>query len=704
MELERENSIKNSSMASEKEDQRRYAEESERRAQRLRQLLEAAEAERRDLATKLEEERKKVEELEFRIEEECIGKDDLEMEREKERHKIEELKRRLEQEIRKNELVAGGLSPDSVLKEETKRLNEELENMRDKLRRSEQKMKELEMTKQSPPTPSSHPRADELTRKEEALLQVQLTLDNKKRECQNLLDRISELEKELEKSKGRQSRQLDAIDELNMKLQKSESHKESVQEELHTMQEKLQDMERRFKTSGERIDHLEQEKQRLEQQLLKPEATPEEQALLARLQDRERDVSDWRKEAESARTEADRLREDKDRTKRELEEKIRALNEHHLEEWRKEKKRTSESADASSAKIRELERTLSEVRADLESAKTEAEARLSRQEARLQEAELKADNLDRLRDQMSRLQAEKDLLRVEKEEMWKRLQSAEESKSKFETEATRSSEEVNILKTQVQHLRTEFATHREDLVKKLAETKFDAQMVQDLHSEIEEQRRLVETMQEKLKWTEGERDQLQTVLSTKQDDQVQVENSLRQEMEALKRRLVESDSERQSMKRSLEATQLLVEERTASQQQQHIQMAEKTEIEKMILERKVSELQAELSVVRNGQSEPDSEFEKLKVDKDALEQQVHFMNSVIVDMQHKNDDLRSRLEILETEVIFDGHLQLGLGHNRATSRLFCDICDVFDLHDTEDCPKQNSVRRTLSYSSQESEF
>uniref|UniRef100_A0A2C9JI90 CLIP1 zinc knuckle domain-containing protein n=1 Tax=Biomphalaria glabrata TaxID=6526 RepID=A0A2C9JI90_BIOGL len=25
---------------------------------------------------------------------------------------------------------------------------------------------------------------------------------------------------------------------------------------------------------------------------------------------------------------------------------------------------------------------------------------------------------------------------------------------------------------------------------------------------------------------------------------------------------------------------------------------------------------------------------------------------------------------------------------RAPPRLFCDICDVFDLHDTEDCPKQ----------------
>ena len=54
-----------------------------------------------------------------------------------------------------------------------------------------------------------------------------------------------------------------------------------------------------------------------------------------------REVSDWRKEAESARSEADQLREEKDRIKKELEEKIRNLNESHQEEWRKEKKRTT---------------------------------------------------------------------------------------------------------------------------------------------------------------------------------------------------------------------------------------------------------------------------------------------------------------------------------------------------------------------------
>jgi CAP-Gly domain-containing linker protein 1 len=30
----------------------------------------------------------------------------------------------------------------------------------------------------------------------------------------------------------------------------------------------------------------------------------------------------------------------------------------------------------------------------------------------------------------------------------------------------------------------------------------------------------------------------------------------------------------------------------------------------------------------------------------------------------------------------------GVSSRQAAPRLFCDICDEFDLHDTEDCPKQ----------------
>ena len=77
-----------------------------------------------------------------------------------------------------------------------------------------------------------------------------------------------------------------------------------------------------------------------------------------------------------------------------------------------------------------------------------------------------------------------------------------------------------------------------------------------------------------------------------------------------------------------------------------------------------------------------------------LKSQVDFLNSVIVDMQRKNDELKAKLEllesagILETIDIADMAMLNGIDTNRVAPRLFCDICDEFDIHDTEDCPTQ----------------
>ena len=80
-----------------------------------------------------------------------------------------------------------------------------------------------------------------------------------------------------------------------------------------------------------------------------------------------------------------------------------------------------------------------------------------------------------------------------------------------------------------------------------------------------------------------------------------------------------------------------------------------------------------------------------------LKGQIDFLNSVIVDMQRKNDDLSGKYEALESAVgVFDGLgvdtsdmiLLNGVDKARPPPRLFCDICDEFDKHDTEDCPTQ----------------
>ncbi|XP_029370944.1 CAP-Gly domain-containing linker protein 1 isoform X2 [Echeneis naucrates] len=96
-----------------------------------------------------------------------------------------------------------------------------------------------------------------------------------------------------------------------------------------------------------------------------------------------------------------------------------------------------------------------------------------------------------------------------------------------------------------------------------------------------------------------------------------------------------------------------------------------------------------------GDGEPrPSALEQLREEKEFAEGQINFLNSVIVDLQRKNEELKIKLKKLALAE-FNGNdgtdgFNEGVSkrEKKATPRLFCDICDCFDLHDTEDCPTQ----------------
>ena len=112
----------------------------------------------------------------------------------------------------------------------------------------------------------------------------------------------------------------------------------------------------------------------------------------------------------------------------------------------------------------------------------------------------------------------------------------------------------------------------------------------------------------------------------------------------------------------------------------------------LILEQDKRELESKIHTYR--ESSPAKSINTTDEDMDGLRSQVDFLNSVIVDMQRKNDELKSKLDLLESAGIFDSvdiadmAMLNGIDTNRVAPRLFCDICDEFDLHDTEDCPTQ----------------
>nr|XP_036225503.1 restin homolog isoform X3 [Bactrocera oleae] len=78
--------------------------------------------------------------------------------------------------------------------------------------------------------------------------------------------------------------------------------------------------------------------------------------------------------------------------------------------------------------------------------------------------------------------------------------------------------------------------------------------------------------------------------------------------------------------------------------------------------------------------------------------QINFLNSIIADMQKKNDSLKAKIEALEalpTDFTQPKAFEL-IAKRKPAPRVFCDICDEFDKHETEDCPLQASDVRDYS--------
>ncbi|KAF5279167.1 hypothetical protein FQR65_LT03413 [Abscondita terminalis] len=81
-------------------------------------------------------------------------------------------------------------------------------------------------------------------------------------------------------------------------------------------------------------------------------------------------------------------------------------------------------------------------------------------------------------------------------------------------------------------------------------------------------------------------------------------------------------------------------------------------------------------------------------DKEMAEGQIQFLNSIIVDMQRKSQEQQARIELLESGYSPSAAEELkliGLPHaHQRPPRVYCDICELFDDHETEDCPLQAS--------------
>ncbi|XP_045785814.1 restin homolog isoform X4 [Maniola jurtina] len=126
----------------------------------------------------------------------------------------------------------------------------------------------------------------------------------------------------------------------------------------------------------------------------------------------------------------------------------------------------------------------------------------------------------------------------------------------------------------------------------------------------------------------------------------------------------------------------------------HKAKVEIAEREKLILQKEIGKKGQEIRDKNDNNAtgllgEGDNASQNLE-EKEMIDGQVSFLNSVIVDMQRKNEQLMARVQALEGSTVpAEPPLFNGRKARAAAPRLFCDICDVFDAHDTDDCPRQS---------------
>ncbi|KAK2714776.1 CAP-Gly domain-containing linker protein 1-like isoform X2 [Artemia franciscana] len=306
----------------------------------------------------------------------------------------------------------------------------------------------------------------------------------------------------------------------------------------------------------------------------------------------------------------------------------------------------------------------------------------------------------------------------EKEKFIKDLESqTEEIKSIFnETERklneriSKAEEETHIIALKAKEERTYLATvkgeievlklEKEELIKKIADlektcsdTKKDLLLVE---STGEEKMKLVLEKDNLMKRLLSVEENASTAVFSYEEEKLNLLESL----EAVKKELEIKTFENRELLNKIQSFNGEISR--VSSLKSAISLSDK---EKHQLNLKIDKLQEQLKKAQEECAESyqgtDEQTLMLRESKKNLEQQVSFLNSVIIDMQKKNENLKTEMEILRATLMGHGvtdhnsNRRNGIPNHRSSKpklppRLYCDICEAFDTHDTEDCPTQSS--------------
>ncbi|CAN7985125.1 unnamed protein product [Ixodes pacificus] len=713
-------------MAALRAEHQRYVEETEQRAASLHQLLEEHEQERAQLTALNSDLQRKLEDLQFRLEEQEILHSDNDTAAKAECQKMSDLERQVREYREKLEAAKSESDKDHNTGELIAQYKDETQKLKDALASSQVRVAALE-AKQAEDQGTVSKLREELLARDETLLRLEASLEQRAKELLLLRDRAFELEEGMAAAKAREESQQQAVEDLNARLAQVQTDYDFLSEESRIIKSEAADQQRHLTSAEEQCVQLQGQKRGLEEELatLRLTASGGSQQvaqLNAHLQERERQVESLEsqvrtlsQECERARQEAaqqaERLQAAAERATSDHGRQVAALEQRLADLESKLEERTS--------RCRTLEQTASDLRGELE-----------------QQGGALADKLAAAERRAEQLAAQ---LQQAKEEALEERRLRERDRDDLSAQASDRESQLASAQRELERLRAEFSAHREDLARQLRENQEETLAVNRMHDQMKNQLGMVDDLRRLLAEAEGAKSdlsarvsQLQAELASataqaidrKADSNNEAEvKALKARIEELQNRQRQLGSTEEELRAELERTRGRAEEdkrklgqlaKEMEQLERELErsrlgrsVVESLEADKRQLELKLAELRASAPVSANGKSAlagslggssgGDGDHEAVKEERDSLQMQVEFLNSIIVDMQRKNDELKSQVEILKAgPTLDDVDINLNGIKGMSAPRLFCDICDRFDVHDTADCPVQCSIEEEMS--------
>uniref|UniRef100_A0A8D0BPF9 CAP-Gly domain containing linker protein 1 n=1 Tax=Salvator merianae TaxID=96440 RepID=A0A8D0BPF9_SALMN len=486
------------------------------------------------------------------------------------------------------------------------------------------------------------------------------------------------------------------------KLNQKEQQFAHMSSELNQLRSNLTAMEKKLKEREEREQQLMEAKTKLENDIAEiMRSSGDSSSQLTKMNDelrlKETQLEELQLQLTRAKEKATQLQENVEQSTCKVEEQQQETHKKHQAELQKmqDKMGDLEKIIATNQnQYKELQATHEKALAEVAARHDSAILELKQQ---LQEAQQQLTNAQKMN---SDLEEQAKELKKEAEEV-KTAQTAEEALQIVE-QVTKEKDALHKEKVETLASLKDFKEANQKLKQELDTLK----EILNFLAEAEKSQQLAALQEENVKLAEelgkGEVTSLQ-----KLDEERSVLNNQLLEMKKresdLKR---EIDEERASLQKSISVTSALITERdeeleklrnevtvlrgeNATARNLH-SVVQSLESDKLKLELKVKNLEQKL----REKPPPSSSAGGPLQDENAQESQIDFLNSVIVDLQRKNEELKLKVEMMSEAALNSG--EEGVvnydseedNQVKKKPRLFCDICDCFDLHDTEDCPTQ----------------